>query len=372
MIRETLTSDRASQNAMDSVTEGLLSRIELNEEMRDTLKHIEYLNQKVYDITLCPESLMDHAVSIIQSDMESVGASVSEIDVRAMLQGSSEYHSVCSKYVGFRFSGRNGFPWSPNTVSSIQYMLTSGLPGYESGCIRNRPYVKTGDTQVEESFQQYAESDLIGILKILNLSPYHSLITASLFWNCLEMLQPFQGDNRLVYRALLIAALNSRNYRGVMRIPLMKYLFESKKEIELARSKFIDSGDPNPMISETIRCISSAFDEAYSAIGPLDVKRTVDGLSRSIIRNSRRREYFILSDTHSWLGDISDQTFRARISHLIDLGILRKVGNTKGTRYQYVDAFEEVRRINGGSFPHLDEDQLQLLYMGIGAIARPR
>ena len=83
----------------------------------------------------------------------------------------------------------------------------------------------------------------------------------------------------------------------------------------------------------TVGCLASAFEEAYEELGPMDVKKTVDGLSRSIIRNSRRRESFVLSDTHSWLGDISDQTFRARISHLIDLGILRKIGNTRATRY---------------------------------------
>ena len=133
----------------------------------------------------------------------------------------------------------------------------------------------------------------------------------------------------------------------------------------------METGDPNPMVEATIGCLASAFEEAYGELGPLDVKNTVDGLSRSIIRNSRRRESFVLSDTHSWLGDISDQTFRARISHLIDLGILRKIGNTRATRYQYVDPFEEIRKANGGSLPHLDEDYLQLLYLGVGPIARP-
>ena len=114
----------------------------------------------------------------------------------------------------------------------------------------------------------------------------------------------------------------------------------------------------------TVGCLASAFEEAYEELGPMDVKKTVDGLSRSIIRNSRRRESFVLSDTHSWLGDISDQTFRARISHLIDLGILRKIGNTRATRYQYVDPFEDIRKANGGSLPHLDEDYLQLFYLG--------
>ena len=71
------------------------------------------------------------------------------------------------------------------------------------------------------------------------------------------------------------------------------------------------------------------------------------------------------------MGDISDQTFRARIAHLIDLGILRKIGNRRATRYQYVDPFEDIRKANDGSLPHLDEDYLQLLYLGVEPIARP-
>lgn len=355
---------------MDSVFDGLLSRIVMTEEMRDVLKHIEYLNEKVYDITMCPEPLMDHAAEVIISDLRSVDIHIEKDEAIAMLFGSPPDGSVCSNYIGFRFSRREDLPWTNNTLASIQYRLMSGFTGFEPGRIRNRPYI-SDSIAVRGSLQQYTESNLSMILRIFNQSPYHPLIAASLFWNCLEMLQPFQGDNRLAYRSILLSAMYSRNYRGVMRIELMKHISKSESDINKARDVFLDSGDPDPMISETVNVISSAFDETYMAIAPLDVKRKVDGISRSIIRNSRRKESFVLTDTHSWLGDISDQTFRARISNLIDLGILRKIGNTKGTRYQYVDIFENVRNMNGGTQPHLDEDYLQLLYLGIGAIARP-
>lgn len=355
---------------MVSAFDGLLSRIVVTEDMRNVLKHIEYLNEKVYDITICPEPLRDHAAKVIISDLKSVDVHVEREEVFAMLLGSPPDGFICSNYIGFRFSRKENPPWTNDTICSIQYRLMSGSAEFEPGRVRNRPYI-SDSVIVRESLQQYTESNLTEILRIFNQSPYHPLIATSLFWNCLEMLQPFQGDNRLAYRSILLSAMYSRNYRGVMRIELMKHLSRSELDIGKAREEFLDNGDPNPMISKTVRAIASAFDETYMAIAPLDVKRNVDGLSRSIIRNSRRRESFVLTDTHSWLGDISDQTFRARISNLIDLGILRKIGNTKGTRYQYVDVFEDVRRMNGGTQPHLDEDYLQLLYLGIGAIARP-
>ena len=355
---------------MESVFEKLLSRIVLTEETRVELKRIEYLNEKVYDATIRPDVLRGYIADVIVSDLGSVDIRIDRDTASKMLLGSLDDGSVCSDYIGFRFSKRIGFPWDMDTVSTIHRRLTSNMEGYESGRVRNRPYI-SDDEPVDDSLQQYAESHLSEILGILNRSPYHPLIAASLFWNCLEILQPFQGDNRLVYRSMLLAALNSRNYRGAMRIELMRHLSDSEDSIRDARMLFLESGDPNPMVSVFIGAVSSAFDEAYSTLAPLDVKKTVDGLSRSIIRNSRRRESFVLSDTHSWLGNISDQTFRSRIAHLMEIGILRKIGNTKGTRYQYIDAFEDVRRISGGSLPHLDEDELQLLYLGVGTIARP-
>lgn len=353
---------------MESMFGGLESRIVLTEGMRDVLKHIEFLNQKVYDITVRPEPLMDYMAGILNDDLRVAGIDVDKGEMKTILSCHHSDDGIPSRLAGLRFSKRREFPWSIDTVTSMQHRLTSGNPGYEPGRIRNRPYCEGA---VPDCLQDYAESDLTVILRMLNQSPYHPLISAVLFWNGLELLQPFQGDNSLVYREALTMALNSRNYRGVMRIPLAKHLADSEETLCDARRTFIESGDPNPMIKTTVGRLASAFEEAYEELGPMDVKKIVDGLSRSIIRNSRRRESFVLSDTHSWLGDISDQTFRARISYLIDLGILRKVGNTRATRYQYVDPFEDIRKANGGSLPHLDEDYLQLLYLGVGSIARP-
>ena len=351
---------------------GLLGcRMVLTEDMREELKRIELLSQKVYDVAARPDPLIDYASGLRAEDLAFAGEDTVPGHVRDVLSGDVCDEGICGRLAGLRFSDRRDLPWTVDTVSSVHRRLTEGRSGFDPGRLRNGPYTSVGKGDVDESLQSYAESELSDALNILNVSPYHPLISAALFWNCLEMIQPFQGDNSFVYRELLRMALCARNYRGADSAPLSRRLAESDGLLRDAREHFLRTWDPNPMISSTVGCIRAAFEDAYAVLGPMDVKRSVDGLSRSIIRNSRRRESFALAETHSWLGDISDQTFRSRINGLIDMGILRKVGNTRSTRYVYVDPFEMIRRANGGKFPHLDDDALQLFYTGVGPIARP-
>lgn len=227
--------------------------------------------------------------------------------------------------------------------------------------MRNSPYIPVNDRfSVPDSMQQYAEASLANTVRALNESAYNPFISISLFWNCLELLQPFQGDNQLVYGEAMLAALSSWNCRGMARTSLGKHLAMAERPLVCARREYLESGNPNLMVAVTVDCMTEALLEAISALSPMDVNRDVDGLTATILHRARMTPSFVMADVHDWVGDISDQAFRSRIAALADTGVLEKVGNTRGSKYRYVDPFAEVRKTNGWDKKLESDDDLHI------------
>lgn len=350
---------------MRAIIDSLDSTIKLDEEFRSMIKMVELLNERVYDITLIPQEFRDHTARSIHLDLNACGYPDDSEHILSILEGGVLDDSIASRLISLRFSSPRPLPWTSEDLSSMHRVLMGGSTGCSPGRIR------TGTIEgVPEEFQYYVEMNLVRLLGIVNEAPYPPVISASILWNILMISKPF-GDCPLFYAEILSRYLYSRNYRGIARCNLSHILMEHADELSESRTVFVEGEDPNPMLRSTVSCIVTALERAYRILKSKDVKASVDGLSRSIIRNSRRREDFVIADAHQWLGDISDQTFRARVANLIEIGVLTKVGCTKATRYRYVDPFETIRSRCGGKLPHLIEDELQLFYLGVGPIARP-
>lgn len=95
---------------MESMFGGLESRIVLTEGMRDVLKHIEFLNQKVYDITVRPEPLMDYMAELLTDDLRVAGIDVDEEEMENILSCHQSDDGIPLRLAGLRFSKRREFP----------------------------------------------------------------------------------------------------------------------------------------------------------------------------------------------------------------------------------------------------------------------
>lgn len=352
---------------MESHFGSLLTPLILDEELRKKLRTIKILDNDVYDIIPGPNDLMNYATECFTAEVIALGLAPEEGEVRSILEGSCNTDSKVSRIVNMRFSKPRLFPWTIDTVTDLHLAMEKGN-GTGAGQLRRGPYPNgTGEDPVPDQLQSYVELSLSNILSILNTASYEPLIAIALSWNCISMLRPFLGDGTAVYCELMMLALKSRGYNGITRCPLFESLHSSRKAILDGRRIFAESGDPNPMIRSTLDAVLTSYKKAYDSLIPLDVKKTVDGVSRSIMRHARRLDYFVLSDVHTWLGDISDQTFRARISVLIDKGILKKEGNTRNLHYVFVDPFEHLYFSNGGVRPYLLDDYI-VSSIGTGAL----
>ena len=348
---------------MESHFGSLLTPVVLDEDLRRKLLAIKRMDRNVYDVVPRPGDLLDYATECFSAEAIALGMEPGQEEIRSILENRDHADSGVSRLVDMRFSKPRPFPWTIDTVTDVHLAIERGL-GIEPGHLRRGPYINgPGEDPVPDQLQNYVELSLSNILSILNTAPYESLIAIALTWNCISILRPFMGDGRAVYDGLLLLALRSRGFSGITRCPLFESLHASRGKILEGRRTFVEIGDPNPMIASTLDAVLAAYNKAYGSLKPLDFKTTVDGVSRSIIRHARGMDSFVLSDVRGWLGDISDQTFRARIAVLIDGGILRKEGSTRNLRYVFVDPFEHLYASNGGVRPYLLDD---FIVSGVG------
>ncbi len=341
---------------MESHFGSLLTPLVLDEGLRRKLQTIKRMDRNVYDVVPRPMDLVDYATDCFSREAVALGLEPGQDEIRAILENRDHADSGVSRIVNMRFSKPRPFPWTIDTVTDVHFATERGLMA-GAGHLRRGPYIGGPDEErVPDQLQSYVELSLSNILGILNTAPYEPLIAIALAWNCISILRPFMGDGRMAYGGLLLLALRSRGFSGITRCPLFESLHSSEETIREGRRTFVESGDPNPMIASALDAVLDSYLKAYRSLDPLDFKKTVDGVSRSIIRHARGMDSFVLSDVHEWLGDISDQTFRARISVLIDGGILKKEGYTRNLRYIFMDPFEHLYRSNGGVRPYLLDD----------------
>lgn len=81
----------------------------------------------------------------------------------------------------------------------------------------------------------------------------------------------------------------------------------------------------------------------------VDVKITsgykeMDEDTRKIAMRARESmEWFTIADAMGWTRGLTEQSIRARLSSLVDKGVLEKEGRTRSTRFRFSDPFRSLK-----------------------------
>ena len=51
---------------------------------------------------------------------------------------------------------------------------------------------------------------------------------------------------------------------------------------------------------------------------------------------------FSVSDCCRWIPDVKEQTVRSKLNALVECGVLDRKGNTRNTRYKFIEPFSEL------------------------------
>ena len=105
------------------------------------------------------------------------------------------------------------------------------------------------------------------------------------------------------------------------------------------------TGNYTPICRFFVDCILEAYDEALKEFSAKDTLKDMDENARTIALAARDLgEWFSVSDAAGWIG-AGDQTARMRLSELTEMKVLEREGNTRATRYRFLDPFGKVKEL---------------------------
>ena len=166
-----------------------------------------------------------------------------------------------------------------------------------------------------------------------------------------ESIHPFTEGNGRTGRTLFHVLMQELGFRRFNLCKLEDKLL-SNSAVYYSLLEYTDeTGNYTPLTEYFIDCIEAAYEEAVSDYSQRDLLREMDEDTRKIAMRARESmEWFTIADAMGWTRGLTEQSIRARLSSLVDKGVLEKEGRTRSTRFRFSDPFrslkETVRLIN--------------------------
>ena len=242
-------------------------------------------------------------------------------------------------------------PWTIDTVMDAHASLMRGIDGIEAGTFR----AKECSVVTEDGFELFIacpsghiEEEMRSLIDWLNYSPYDEIITSVLFFHEFESIHPFEDGNGRTGR--LLCQMMMRNL-GIRYVSLCRYehFMLSDWPTYCNLLGYTDAtGDYAPLVMYYAESMLSAYRDAVRSFEIRDQYPELDGYQREIISKARTGSRFTIKEANMWVPKVGDQTLRSRLDDLVDRGLLKKQGATRGMTYVFSDPFSDIRwRIDG-------------------------
>ncbi|MGQ0536475.1 MAG: Fic family protein [Methanobacteriota archaeon] len=183
-------------------------------------------------------------------------------------------------------------------------------------------------------------SELSNALAWSASSTEHPVVRALLFFHEFQAIHPFRDGNGRVGRALLHLQLHTSGYEGV-RFAFVDYLFNEDRDAYYGALQAGDRGDLSAWLSFGAGLLAEAFEDARRRVllgrdlrGLSDREMHVaEWFARATRRHGDRRLKF--ADVHAAFPEIAERTLKRDLTKLVDLGVLDREGERKGTTYGF-------------------------------------
>ncbi len=236
-------------------------------------------------------------------------------------------------------------PWTSDTVCSVHQLLMNGVGQTVPGKIRTVE-VSVGDTKGIEYFIACPAANVLkeldSLMDWLSNSPYDDIITSTLFFHEFESIHPFDDGNGRTGRTLFQMHLQEC---GLRNCNLCKFETEllSDREAYYDLLAYTDAtANYTPLVQYFIESLLIAYQKAVDEFESKDRLKDFDENTRHIAMKAREFGRFTLSDASSWI-NLGEQMVRRKLGDLVDVGILRKDGRTRGLHYVFNDPFSDLR-----------------------------
>lgn len=241
-------------------------------------------------------------------------------------------------------------PWDLDNIKRAHKLLMDGVSKPEiSGVIREKEVSVKGKDGAEYFIACPPESiveEMDSLLEWLEESPYDEIITSVMFFHEFESIHPFQDGNGRTGRTLFQILLQEL---GLKNAGLCKFEQELLKTHQYYYDllAYVDgTAEYYPLIMYFTESLLQAYRNAVDVFEKKDVLRSLDENSKMLAIRAKKARSFTLADAHSWIEPLGEQTLRMKLNELVDLGVLRKSGRTKGMRFEFNDPFQVIIEAN--------------------------
>lgn len=333
--------------------------IMLSMESRLTLRKIFEMDEIIGNMIITPENMDEHMFKVNSSNLfwhingelpRTEQISHEEIDqmIRDATAGNMHCFSrpmqEISNILDCSYDDIPPLPWTIDTLTDFHLTMFKETGTDNLGKIRKTPYT----ARSEDGYEIFVAPDpqmldmvLSALMNMLNCTPYNGEVTANMFAHILITLKPFGDDTNKIARKMFKIVMDQMGFKNLRYCELEKYLLGS--DIGLNVTLYAkETGDYSPLLDYTVDCLYSSYSEAVREMKKIDISDELDPVSKMIVIHSRDLDWFSVADINKWVGFLGYQAVRTRLNDLVRLGILKKEGNTRATRYKHNHKFKEM------------------------------
>lgn len=262
---------------------------------------------------------------------------------------SAPYLEIVNHLSTWLFSLFEG-EWTIDKIKETHRVLMKDFEECKPGELRKeRTSVITDDEQ--EVFipapPEHIEEELSSLVDWVNEygEGYSPLVTGTVFFHEFESIHPFADGNGRVGRTLFHGYIQSRGLPNSKLCLIEKEILGDKELYYKLLAKTDYTGNYQRLIEHFTKAILKSYKEAERKFKERDLLTSdLDELSKRILIKAKRKgNWFYQNDLRIWCQGESDYRLRTRLNELVERGVIREKGRTKGKKYIFRDPIEHAK-----------------------------
>jgi len=248
-------------------------------------------------------------------------------------------------------------PWSDQKICSINQLLLMDTErlAKEGAYRKTRSSIREGEDEVFlPAPSEHIGEEMSSLLDWVNRSStaFDPVIGATVLFHEFESIHPFEDGNGRTGRSLFHVYLQCN---GLSNSHLCRFDEQLLKDKELYYQMLMYTDyaakkkgcDYHELLDFFTAAILVSYESAVADLAKKDLltRHLDETSSRILVKARERKEWFTRPEAKSWIQGLSEQTIGARLSELVEEGILEAKGETRARRFRFRDPMQELRTL---------------------------
>ena len=271
-----------------------------------------------------------------------------EVDADEIYEMTGLKREIVNYIRTFISASRGGsMPWNVGGIIRVHARLMEGVySDIEPGVLRSDSYIipdPSGQPKVVTCPPEFIKVELQSLLQWVRNTPFDPIATAVIFFAEFVGIRPFKHGNNRVGSTLAQLIMCTM---GLKKIGFTKYevwVYENRERFQNLLAYCLREQNYAPLIVHICESIHDAYVEAIERLSKKNVLSNADAHMKIIAQRAKDiGSEFSVSDCCRWIPDVKEQTVRSKLNALVECGVLDRKGNTRNTRYKFIEPFSEL------------------------------